>query len=133
VSSAWRTAAASVAVIIAVTVVVCVAWAVAAVLLYRDYARALVVALKHRLLRDAPVDVEHAETAAFLHEMLGSDDGRAVRLALDLLPSPSVASGEHADLSLLANDPRPDVYLPALVRLAEAGDGEAQTRLRTTV
>jgi hypothetical protein len=29
------------------------------------------------LLRDAPVDVEHAETAAFLHEMLGSDDERA--------------------------------------------------------
>mgnify|MGYP003694557535 CR=1 FL=1 len=93
---ALRTAGASVAVIIAVTVVVCVAWTVAAVLLYRDYARALVVALKHRLLRDAPVDVEHAETAAFLHEMLGSDDERAVRLALDLLPSASEASGSTA-------------------------------------
>src|SRR6266536_2539899 len=130
---ALRTAGASVAVIIAVTVVVCVAWTAAAVLLYRDYARALVVALKHRLLRDAPVDVEHAETAAFLHEMLGSDDGRAVRLALDLLPSASEASGEHGELALLADDPRPDVYLPALVRLAEAGDGDAQARLRKTV
>ncbi|TML50219.1 MAG: cyclic nucleotide-binding domain-containing protein [Actinobacteria bacterium] len=130
---ALRTAGASVAVIIAVTVFVCIAWTAAAVLLYRDYARALVVALKHRLLRDAPVDVEHAETAAFLHEMLGSDDGRAVRLALDLLPSASEASGEHGELALLADDPRPDVYLPALVRLAETGDGEAQARLRKTV
>jgi hypothetical protein len=130
---ALRTAGASVAVIIAVTVVVCVAWTAAAVLLYGDYARALVVALKHRLLRDAPVDVEHAETAAFLHEMLGSDDERAVRLALDLLPSASEASGEHGELALLADDPRPDVYLPALVRLAETGDVEAEARLRKTV
>jgi hypothetical protein len=130
---ALRTAGASVAVIIAVTVVICVAWTAAAVLLYRDYARALVVALKHRLLRDAPVDVEHAETAALLHEMLGSDDERAVRLALDLLPSASEASGEHGELALLADDPRPDVYLPALVRLAETGDGDAQARLSKTV
>jgi hypothetical protein len=79
------------------------------------------------------VDVEHAETAAFLHEMLGSDDERAVRLALDLLPSASEASGEHGELALLADDPRPDVYLPALVRLAETGDGEAEARLRKTV
>ena len=130
---ALRTAGASVAVIIAVTVVVCVAWTAAAVLLYRNYARALVVALRHRLLRDTPVDVEHAETAARLHELLGSDDGRVVRLALDLLPSDAEASGEHGQLALLADDPRPDVRLPALVRLAEAGDGEAQARLRETV
>jgi len=127
------TAGASVAVIIAITVVVCGAWTAAAVLLYRDYARSLVVALRHRLLRDAPLDVEHAETAAYLHEMLGSDDGRAVRLALDLLPSASEASGERGELALLADDPRPDVYLPALVRLAQAGDSDAQARLRKTV
>ena len=130
---ALRTAGASVAVIIAVTVFVCLAWTLAAVLLYRDYARALVVALKHRLLREAPVDVEDGETAALLHEMLGSDDGRAVRLALDLLPSTSEASGEHGELALLADDPRPDVYLPALVRLAETGDAEAQSRLHRSV
>jgi hypothetical protein len=129
---ALRTAGASVAVIIAVTVVVCVAWTAAAVLLYRDYARALVVALRQRLLRDAPVDVEDAETAAFLHELLRSDDGRDVRLALDLLPSASAASGEYGELALLADDPRPDLRLPALVRLAEAGDGEPQGRIRET-
>lgn len=85
---ALRTAGASVAVIIGVTVAVCVAWTVAAILLYRDYARALVEALGHRLLRDAPLDAENAATAEFLHDLLASDDGRAVRLALDLLPSP---------------------------------------------
>ena len=130
---ALRTAGASVAVIIGVTVVVCVAWTAAAVLLYGGYARALVVALRQRLLRATPVDVEDAENAAFLHELLGSDDGRVVSLALDLLPSASADSGELGELALLADDPRPDVSLPALVRLAEAGDGEVQSRLRETV
>ena len=129
---ALGTAGASVAVITAVSVVVCVAWAAAAVCAIA-ITRERSVALRHRLLRDTPVDVEHAETAARLHEMLGSDDGRAVRLALDLLPSASEASGEHGELALLADDPRPDVYLPALVRLAETGDDEAQARLRKTV
>lgn len=127
---AMRTAGASVAVIIGVTVAVCVAWTVAAILLYRDYARALVGALRHRLLRDAPIDAEHAETAEFLHDLLASDDGRAVRLALDLRPRPAEDSGEHAELALLADDPRPDVRLPALVWLAEAGDDEVRGRLR---
>ena len=118
---ALRTAGASVAVIIGVTVAVCVAWTVAAILLYRNYARALVEALGPRLLRDAPVDAENAATAAFLHDLLASDDGRAVRLALDLLPSAGEESGQHAELALLADDPRPDVRLRALVWLAEAG------------
>ena len=130
---ALRTAGASVAVIIGVTAAVCVAWTVAAILLYRDYARALVQALRHRLLRDAPIDAEHAATAEFLHDLLASDDGRGVRLALDLLPTRAEDSGEHAELALLADDPRPDVRLRALVWLAEEGDRDARGRLRETL
>ena len=85
---ALRTAGASVAVIIGVTVAVCVAWTVAAILLYRDYARALVEALGVPAASRRPPRRRTPRQPSRLHDLLASDDGRAVRLALDLLPSP---------------------------------------------
>jgi HEAT repeat protein len=96
--------------------------------LYRDYARALAAALRRRLLPDDALDPQHPATAASLHGLLASEDGRDVRLGLDLLPG-MWAAGARDELSRLAADPRPDVRLSALARLAREGDADARHRL----
>ena len=128
---ALRALSTPVSVIVAVTVAVCVVWTLGAVLLYRDYARALAGALKRRVLPDILPDSEPAETAE-LHRLLASDDARDVRLGLDLLPGTS-SPAASAELARLAGDPRADVRVHALVSLAVAGEPGARERLRAEI
>ena len=119
----------SVTVIVAVTVVVCLVWAVAGLLLYSEYARSIVAAFRRRLLPDIPVDFAGEETAVALQRLVASDDGRDVRLGLDLLAGSTLPT-ERTELIRLAGDARADVRVPALVRLAGDGIGGASLQLR---
>jgi hypothetical protein len=129
---ALRALSTPVSVIVAVTVGVCVIWTLAAVLLYRDYARALAGALKRRVLPDISADSEPVETAEALHHLLVSDDVRDVRLGLDLLTGSS-SPAAHAELARLADDPRADVRVHALARLAGEDHTGARARLRSEI
>jgi hypothetical protein len=129
---ALRAFSTPVSVIVAVTVGVCVVWTLAAVMLYRDYARALAGALRRRVLPDIPSDPEPAETAETLHRLLASDDARDVRLGLDLLTGTS-SPAAHAELARLADDPRADVRVHALASLAGEDDGGARARLGSEI
>lgn len=129
---ALRALSAPVSVIVAVTVAVCVVWTLAAVLLYRDYARALAGALRRRVLPDIASDPEPAETAEALHRLLASDDARDVRLGLDLLTGTS-SPAAHAELERLAGDARTDVRVHALASLAAEDHSGARARLHSEV
>jgi hypothetical protein len=129
---ALRAAGVSVTAIIGVTVVVCLAWTLSGLLLYRDYARSVVAAFRRRLLSDVEVDLTEGESTAALQRLVASDDGRDVRLGLDLLAG-SELPAERTELARLAGDARPDVRVPALARLAAEGDGEAAAALRTEI
>ena len=118
----------SVSVIVAVTLAVCLVWTLSAVLLYRDYARALMGAIRRRLLSDVVLDPGHVGTAESLRRLIASNDLRDVRLGLDLLPG-TWSPVAQTELSRLADDPRADVRIEALARLASDGDAVARSRL----
>ena len=118
----------SVTVIVAVTLAVCLVWALAGLLLYSEYARSIVAAFRRRLLPDVPLDLAGDEAAAALQRLVASDDGRDVRLGLDLLAGSALPT-ERTELIRLAGDPRAEVRVPALVRLSGDGAGDARTRL----
>jgi hypothetical protein len=122
----------SVSAIIGVTLGVCLVWTLAGLFLYSEYTRSIVAAFRRRLLPDVAPDLTDTESAAVLQRLVSSDDGRDVRLGLDLLRG-SESSAEHVELIRLAGDPHPDVRLPALVRLAADGVGDAADRLRSEV
>jgi hypothetical protein len=122
----------SVTAIVGVTLAVCVVWALAGLLVYRQYARSIVDAFRRRLLPDLAPDLTDRESNVVLQRLVASDDGRDVRLGLDLL-SGAALPGERAELSRLAADSRPDVRVPALVRLAGEGAGDANARLRAEI
>src|SRR5262249_20173475 len=125
---ALRAAGVSVTAIIGVTAVVCLVWTLAALLLYRDYARSIVAAFRRRLLTDVAPDLTGEESTAAVQRLVASNDGRDVRLGLDLLAG-SALPAERTELARLAADTRPDVRVPALVRLAAEGDEGAVARL----
>ena len=129
---ALRAVNVSVTAIIAVTAVVCLVWAVAGLLLYSEYARAIVAAFKRRLLPDVPVDLEDEEAAMGLQRLVASDDGRDVRLGLDLLAGTTLPT-EQTELTRLAGDARAEVRVPALVRLADGGTDDAPSQLRREI
>jgi hypothetical protein len=124
---ALRAADVSVTAIVGVTAVVCLVWTLSALLLYRDYARSIVAAFRRRLLPDVALDLTEGESTAALQRLVASDDGRDVRLGLDLLAG-SALPAERTELARLADDARPDVRVPALVRLAARGDDGAAAR-----
>ena len=126
---ALRALGTPVSAIVAVTVGVCAVWTLTAVVLYRDYARALAGALRRRVLPDLGPDAGPLGTDDALHHLLASDDARDVRLGLDLLAGTS-ASAAHAELARLAGDARADVRVHALARLA-GDDAGARARLRS--
>jgi hypothetical protein len=129
---ALRALGAPVSVIVGVTVAVCLVWTLTAVLLYGEYARALAGALKRRFLPDVTPDLGDSETAAALHRMLASDDTRDVRLGLDLLVATSSPAAQ-TELARLARDPRADVRMHALARLAGDGNARAVTQLEADI
>ncbi|MGE5274515.1 MAG: hypothetical protein ACM3QU_12270 [Verrucomicrobiota bacterium] len=118
----------SVTVIVGVTVVVCLVWALAGLFLYSEYARSIVAAFRRRLLPDVPLDLAGEQAAAALQRLVASDDGRDVRLGLDLLAGSTLPT-ERTELIRLAGDARAEVRVPALVRLSGDGVGDAPTRL----
>jgi hypothetical protein len=122
----------SVTAIVGVTLAVCVVWALVGLLVYRQYARSIVDAFRRRLLPDLAPDLTDRESSVVLQRLVASDDGRDVRLGLDLL-SGAALHAEHTELSRLAADSRPDVRVPALVRLAGEGAGDAKARLRAEI
>ena len=129
---ALRALDAPVSLIVGVTVAVCVVWTLSAALLYSDYARALAGALKRQILPDATPDLGDSETAAALHRMLASDDAREVRLGLDLLVATSSPAAQ-TELARLSRDPRADVRMPALARLAGDGNARAAALLESDI
>ncbi len=64
--------------------------------------------------------------------MLASDDSRDVRLGLDLLVATSSPAAQ-TELARLGRDPRPDVRMPALARLASGGNARATTELESDI
>ncbi len=129
---ALRALDAPVSLIVGITVAVCVVWTLCAALLYSDYARALAGALKRQMLPDATPDLGDSETAAALHRMLASDDAREVRLGLDLLVATSSPAAQ-TELARLSRDPRADVRMPALARLAVDGNARAAALLESDI
>lgn len=122
----------SVTAIVGVTLAVCLLWTLAGLLVYRQYARSIVDAFRRRLLPDVAPDLADRESALVLQRLVASDDGRDVRLGLDLL-SGAALPAERTELNRLAGDSRPDVRVPALVRLASEGAGDATARLRAEI
>ncbi len=83
------------------------------------------------LVPTAELDSTPADEAV-ARRLLASPDGRSSRLGLDLLTamsSPAIAIELHG----LAGDPRPDIRMSALARLAASGDESARGRLAEEV
>ena len=115
--------------IVVTTVLVCAVWVWTGVLLHRAYGPALVDTLRERRLLDGPLSL--GGTTADLHtaeHLLESPDPRAARLGFELVAA-LTAPGHHAELALLADDPRVWVRLSALQALAASGDVEARAAL----
>ena len=116
--------------LVVATTIVCAVWTWIGVLLYREYGGALVGALRRSpLLGDVAVDGTTAEEAAATR-LLESDDEREVRLGLELLSEMSSLTLD-VELRRLVDDERPELRLMALARLAESGDDDARSRLRS--
>ena len=114
---------------IGITTIVCAVWTWTGILLYRAYGPALVHALQRRPLLVPIADLEATpEDEAIARRLLSSHDARATRLGLDLLTTMS-SPALHAELSGLANDPRPDIRISSLAGLAASGDEHARRRL----
>ncbi len=112
------------------TAITCAIWTGVAVLLYREYGSALVRALSRRPTLDGEwaIDCHDPDEAAAMG-LLASGDEREVRLGLELLTAmASPALG--AELERLVDDPRSEIRLAALVRLAGSGDPSACQQLR---
>jgi hypothetical protein len=115
---------------IVATTITCAIWTWIAVLLYREYGSALVRALSRRPTLDGEwaIDFHDPDEAAAM-AFLASGDDREVRLGLEALTAmASPALG--AELERLVDDPRPEIRLAALVRLAASGDPSARQQLR---
>lgn len=118
---------------IGVTAILCVVWTWSGVLLFLEYGRALVAALRTRPLL-APTSALDATPAdkAIARRLLVSPDARAARLGLDLLTTIS-APALAIELKGLSADQRPDVRMSALTGLAAVGDAAARARLAADV
>ncbi len=114
---------------IGITTIVCAVWTWTGILLYRAYGPALVHALQRRPLLVPIADLEATpEDEAIARRLLSSQDARATRLGLDLLTTMS-SPALQAELSGLADDPRPDIRISSLAGLAASGDEHARRRL----
>jgi HEAT repeat protein len=118
---------------IAVTALVCAAWAWAGVRLYRAYGPALVQALDQRPLLGpaADMDASVADEAVAL-QLLANPDPRAARLGFDLV-NVIATPGLAVELAALTHDSRPEVRLAALAGLAGAGDESARRGIADAV
>jgi HEAT repeat protein len=119
--------------LVVITFVVCAVWTWNATRLYRSYATSLVAAVRHRPLIDDEAGLAlDASEAIAARRLLASERGRDVRLGLDLLGSMS-SPATRTELAKLADDPRLDVRLAALERLAASGEQAATEQLREEV
>lgn len=115
-------------IIVAFALLLCAAWSVAAIVVYRDYRRELATRLRRRTLDlDSALPVAADEQAA-VRRLLLTDDVRDVRLGLDLAVMANLSS---ADLASLADHEDRVVRLTALEQLARRGDEDAASRAGT--
>ena len=111
--------------VVAVAFLLCAAWSVNSLVVYRDFRRALAARLRRRGLdlRTAVPVADDERTA--VRRLLLTDDVRDIRLGLDL----AVTAGlSPADLAGLGHHEDPVVRLLALEQLARRGDEAAATR-----
>jgi hypothetical protein len=100
------------------TIAVVTAWAVVAVLVYREYRVNLLANLRGRTLHPVDLAVESESSLVAIDRLVQSDDERDVRLALDILTitrHPELATR----LQRLVVDERIDIRTDALERLVE--------------
>jgi hypothetical protein len=113
--------------LVVATLIVCAVWTAVAALVHRGYVANLVAALSRRWMADDSLAADEDEEAA-ARQLLTADDARDVRLGLDLLSAMS-SPAPAAELLRLAHDPRAEVRLAALARMAADGDANATRRL----
>lgn len=113
--------------VIGMALVLCAGWAVAAVLVFRDYGGALASRLRRRSsLADIELDDEQERVAA--RALIAGDDVADMRLGLELLAQADDA--RLGELRRLAAHRRVDIRLLARTELCHAGtDGDLMDRL----
>jgi len=104
-------------------VLLSVIWTFTGVAMYRSYTRALAAEMRRGSFVRQGLEVGEEDEA--LHDLLGSDDARDVRLGLDLLGGVASTPSAGAALRHASDHADPEVRVRALVRLGAAGDSEA--------
>ncbi len=99
-----------------------VIWMVLAVGVYRSYTSALADQMRRRPLVAGRFDAAGDDVA--IRALLRSDDGRDVRLGLDLIAD-AVTPASSVELGRLADHPDPEVRVRAVVQLAATGEARA--------
>jgi hypothetical protein len=104
-------------------VLLSVIWTFTGIAMYRSYTRALAAEMRRGSFVRQGLEVGEEDEA--LHDLLGSDDARDVRLGLDLLGGVASTPSAGAALRHASDHPDPEVRVRALARLGAAGDSEA--------
>ncbi len=111
----------------AFTLAITMLWMVLAILVFRDYAKALIQTMRRRALSEVEFDLDNSSSVAALEKLCDSDRLADIRLALDILEVT-----EHPSLNerlvLLVDHADPAVRVEALVRI-ERLKVEAATKL----
>ena len=105
--------------------VLCGAWSLVAIIVYRDYRRALAARLRRRGLDLRATLPGGDEERLAAHRLLLTDDVRDIRLGLDLALTANVSS---ADLAELVRHEDAVVRLLVFAELARRGDEDAERR-----
>jgi hypothetical protein len=122
----------AVSALVIATLIVCAVWTVVAALVHRGYVTTLVDALDRRWMDDDDSLRTDEDEQAAARKLLTANDGREVRLGLDLLSAMS-SPAPMVELDRLSQDPRADVRMAALARMAADGDVDARRRLAVDV
>lgn len=102
--------------------VLCGMWSTAAIVVYRDYRRALAGRLRRRGLDLTDAVPQTDDERSAVRRLVLTDDLHDIRLGLDLSVTAHLSA---ADLNEVAQHADPDVRLMALCQLAKRGDTEA--------